>query len=68
VIAVIDDAAGRRTAQQLGIKVIGFAGLLLIAKKRGLIQSVSPLLISARQEGYWLSDELLKAVKSLANE
>jgi predicted nucleic acid-binding protein len=52
----------------IALAKINHLGLLMIAKKRGLIESVSPLLISARREGYWLSDELLKAVKSLANE
>jgi len=32
------------------------------------VELVLPLLTAARQEGYWLSDELLKAVKSLVNE
>lgn len=68
VTAVLDDAAGRRTAKMLRIAVIGFPGLLLIAKKRNLIASVSPLLVEARLQGYWLSDKLLETVKKLAGE
>ncbi len=38
--AVLDDAAGRRSAEALGIPFIGTGGLLLLAKKEGLIPSV----------------------------
>lgn len=68
VTAVLDDAAGRRVASQLGIPVIGFIGLLFVAKERQYISDVMPLVEQARNHGYWLSDELLEIVKSLAKE
>lgn len=34
VTAILDDAAGRRVATHLGIPVLGFIGLVLIAKKK----------------------------------
>ncbi len=43
-IAILDDAAARRTARGLGIDVRGTLGILLDAKKAGLIEGVSPLL------------------------
>lgn len=68
VTAVLDDASGRRVASLLGLPLLGFIGLLLAAKQRLIIQSVSPLLSQARSQGYWLSDELLEVAKSLAEE
>jgi hypothetical protein len=68
VTAVLDDAAGRRVASQLGLPLLGFVGLLLVAKQRQIIKSICPLLEQARCQGYWLSDELLEIAKSLANE
>jgi len=66
--ALLDDAAGRRVAQKLGIPVLGFAGLLLTAKNRHLIDSIMPHLLNARNQGYWLSDELLSTARHLAGE
>jgi hypothetical protein len=68
VILLLDDQAGRRVARTLGIPVVGTAGLLLSAKKQGLIETVSPLLISLREQGYWLSDALLAEIRRLCGE
>jgi len=68
VTVVIDDAAGRRAASQLGIPLLGFVGLLLVAKQRKCVSAVMPLIEQARNHGYWLSDPLLEIAKSLARE
>lgn len=68
VTALLDDAAGRKVASRLGIPVLGFIGLLLVAKQRQLISTVSPLVEQARTLGYWLSDELVDIARNLANE
>ena len=65
---VLDDAAGRRVAGRLGYPLLGFIGILLVAKKRGLITHVIPLLLEAKNQGYWMSDELLYTAKSIAGE
>jgi len=41
---LIDDLAGRRAAARLGVPVIGSAGALLLAKRRGRIHLVRPTL------------------------
>lgn len=68
VLLLLDDQAGRRTASALALPVIGTAGLLLLAKRRGLIPAVMPLLEAIRNNGYWLSDKLLEHVRQLAAE
>lgn len=44
VIAVLDDALARATAEHLGLPVVGTLGILVQAKKRGLVPAVRPLL------------------------
>lgn len=65
---VIDDRAGRRSAQRLGMKITGIAGIMIQARKRGLIASVPQELEAIRHHGYWLSDELIEIATTLAGE
>lgn len=65
---ILDDAAGRKVAGRLGYPLLGFLGLLLIAKQRKLITAVAPLLMEARNQGYWLSDQLLEIATTLSQE
>ncbi len=68
VLLLIDDYAGRQAARRLGIAVTGLIGLLLLAKERGLVGRVGPLLDELRKAGYWLSDEIIGIAKRLAEE
>jgi predicted nucleic acid-binding protein len=43
-VVILDDALGRRAAELLGVRMTGTLGLLLDAKKRGLIPHILPLL------------------------
>lgn len=65
---VIDERLGRQAAHQLGLTVTGSTGVLIEAKQRGFIPAVRPLLESARQQGYWLSDELIAIAAKMAGE
>ena len=65
---LIDEAKGRKIAKHLGIPVIGLAGLLILAKKNLMINSVMPLLFEIRNNGYWLLDQFLIELSKLCNE
>jgi predicted nucleic acid-binding protein len=65
---LMDERLGRRAAQGRGLTVIGSAGLLLAAKKRGLIPAVAPILDQWRQSGYFLSESVVNAVLERAGE
>ncbi|NJL59734.1 MAG: DUF3368 domain-containing protein [Desulfobacteraceae bacterium] len=67
-LLLLDDKAGRNAAENLGLSVIGTAGILIAAKHFGLIDKVIPLIDEIRQKGYWLSDALVANVRKLANE
>ncbi len=66
---LIDEAAGRLTAAQCGLKVVGTMGILLQAKRKRLIDSVAPLLTSLQEElGFFISSELYDEVLRRAGE
>ena len=67
-ILLMDDKAGRQTAQKLNIPIIGTIGLLLLAKNNGLIENVTELLKNMRKKGYWLSDEIIEIARKKAKE
>jgi predicted nucleic acid-binding protein len=54
---LLDDRKARRIARSFGLTVIGSAGLLGLAKDRGLISAVRPLLNDLRVAGLYLSEE-----------
>ncbi len=58
----------RQAADNLNISQIGLVGILLLAKKKGLIENVEPLLQELRANGYWLSDEVLAVARKLSEE
>jgi len=54
-IAVLDDAAARQQAFECGIRMTGTLGLLVDAKRQGLIPAVSPALDQLARLGFYLS-------------
>lgn len=66
--AIIDDRAARRCALDLGLPVRGTIGVLLTAKKEGLIPALSPVLHSVKDSGLRMSDALLDKALLLAGE
>ena len=68
ILLFIDDRAGREVAKGLNISVSGVVGILLLARGKGMLGKISPLLDELRDKGYWLSDQVLQAAKRLAGE
>ncbi len=65
---LIDERLGRDVAALNGLTVIGSAGILVAAKKRGLIDQVAPILTAWRDWRYFLSPALIQTVLSKAGE
>lgn len=65
---LMDEKLGRQTAQKMNLRIIGTSGVLLLAKKKKLIEKVAPLIHELKNAGYYLSKELIKKVLSIANE
>lgn len=68
VLLLMDDRAGREVASKLRIAVTGLVGLLLRAKERGLVPNIGSITEELRDNGYWLSDDIIKVAKKLAGE
>jgi predicted nucleic acid-binding protein len=68
-LVLLDEKDGRHTAQRFGLKKIGVIGILLEAKKHGLIQAIRPHLDSLRDiAGFYMKDSLYQYALQLANE
>jgi uncharacterized protein len=67
-LVILDDALGRRAAHLLDIPLTGTLGILLDAKKRGLVPAVSPLLDQLTACRFRLSPETRSSVLRLAGE
>lgn len=65
---LIDERKGRVIARRRGVPVVGIAGVLLAAKKRGFIDAVVPILKNLEQAGYRMSVGLTNEIARLARE
>jgi len=61
-MVVIDESIARNKAKQFGLKVTGTLGILLKARKRGLIEDISQEIIKLKNAGMYLSDEIVEQV------
>lgn len=67
-LAVLDEQDAREVARELGIRFTGSSGLLIVAKSRGLIDSVSSHLDELIDFGYYISEGLKRQVLETAGE
>jgi predicted nucleic acid-binding protein len=65
---IIDDRPARRLAEASGLNVIGTLGLLLGAKRAGLIDRIRPELDSLLKTSFFLSPELYNELLRGAGE
>jgi predicted nucleic acid-binding protein len=65
---VIDDLAARKCARTMGCQMIGTVGAILVAKQRGVIPAVRPLLTQLLDSGLRLSESMVQAVLAAAEE
>lgn len=67
-VAVLDDLAARRCAGTLRLQVVGTLGLLLMAKKAGVIPGVSGPLDAIVSAGLFIAPKHLSAILEQAGE
>ena len=63
---MLDDRTARRAAQRLSLNVIGTVGVLLLAKDKGFVQVVRPLLDALLRAGIYLDASLYQSALKLA--
>jgi predicted nucleic acid-binding protein len=64
----IDETVGRRIARLSGLAVTGSLGVLVRAKREGLLDSVTFAIDRMRIRGIWISDELRELALEQSNE
>jgi predicted nucleic acid-binding protein len=67
-ILVLDDLKARKLADQLNLKYTGTFGIILKAKKSGIIKEVKPLIEKIRKTNFRFTEELFRIVLNEAGE
>ena len=67
-LLVVDDRAARGAATAARLDVIGTVGVLLLAKERGLVETVGPVLDELTELGFRLSDRVRREALGRAGE
>lgn len=68
-LLLLDEREGRLVARRRGLPFTGAVGVLMQAKRRGLLPAIRPVLETARTDfGFFLSEELLQRVLTDAGE
>lgn len=65
---ILDDARARTAAISAGYRVIGLAGILLLAKQQNLIEDIKPLFDELVDKNFRLSDKIMKTILQEAGE
>ena len=65
---IVDERAGRRVAEALGLRVAGVLGLLVLSKQRGLLPAVRPHLDTLLRMGFRADPDLVENILRRAGE
>lgn len=66
--AVLDDMLAKKCAHSLGLPTMGTGTILILAKERGLIESVEDSLRTLQNVGLWISEAVIQMLKQEAGE
>lgn len=64
----MDEKLGRFHAKHADLKVTGTIGVLIKAKKEGLINKLKPLLFELTKKEVWISDKLINEILKQVGE
>lgn len=67
-LVILDDNAAKKTAKYLGLSVTGTLGVLVKAKRKGIIKEVRPLLSEMKQNGFYISNAVECMILEQAGE
>lgn len=67
-LLLIDEVRGRKAASALGVVHTGICGLLVLAKRRGLLERVEPMLDALQTDNYFIASGLRQETLRLAGE
>lgn len=67
-LLIIDDYKARREAKQLRIKYTGTLGILIVAKEKGWINSVTEILDDIKRTNFRICEKLVNEIKLKSGE
>ncbi len=68
-LLLLDEPQGRKVASNLGLKFIGLLGVLIEAKRKGIIPSVKSIMDALMTKaGFWISHQLYTHVLKVTGE
>ncbi len=67
-LIILDEKLGRFHAKHADLKITGTIGVLIKAKKEGLIDELNPLLNELLEKDVWLSEKLIEEILKQAGE
>jgi predicted nucleic acid-binding protein len=67
-LIIIDEKLGRYHAMHSKLKVTGTIGVLIKAKKNGIIEEIKPILFELTNKNVWISKKLIFYILEQVNE
>jgi predicted nucleic acid-binding protein len=67
-LVIIDDGLARRHAKYIGLTVTGTVGVLLRAKRDGIISVIKPILADLIKSGFFISQKVCDDILRMADE
>ena len=67
-LVLIDDRVARNIAEHLGLRVKGTLGVLVSAKRKGLITSFIDMALEMKENGIYFSEKLIYDISSAIGE
>lgn len=65
---LLDDKKARRIAQEMGLEILGTVGMLLRAKRQGIVPTIKPILDDLERVDFRISIALRQRALELAQE
>lgn len=67
-LAIIDDAAARACARAIGVPVMGTLGVVLRAKRLGIVSSAADIVRGLRRAGLYIADSTIASALATVGE
>ena len=67
-LVILDELSARKAARRLGLRCTGTAGVIVEAKRAGLVTAARPLFRRLAESGFHLSPELVAAILTELSE